>query len=229
MIPKIIVISLKRAKERRERIKSQLSSLELDAIIMDAVDGQKLSEEEKNKFLHLPGGYREGDKFKPGEIACTMSHINALKIAKENNWGSVIILEDDVILAEDFERRIKFLFKILPDDWEHVYISGVPRTAMNAIPFHAMLQLANIIPSPVVDCIPGTIIRKSAYDKIIDYLSKFETTTDDSIIHMIHEFKNLKSYTYFPFCVYVEDDYTYIWDENLNREHKSKQYFKNKL
>lgn len=222
-----IVISLERAKERRERIKAQLEALHLDAFIMDAVDNQNLSEEQKNKFLHLPNGYREGDKFKPGEIACTMSHIDAIKIAKEKNWPYVIVLEDDVILAEDFEKRIKFLFRILPSDWEHVYISGIPRTPGYAILFPAMLQLANVVPSPVIDCIPATIIKDVAYDKIINYLSKFETTTDDSIIQMIHGFKNLKSYTYFPFCAYVEDDFTYIWDEKLKREHKSKQYFKN--
>jgi len=225
----IIVNSLERAKERRERIITQLKQLNIDAMINDAVDGQELSEEQKNKFLHLPGGYREGEKFKPGEIGCTMSHINAIKMARMREWEYVIVLEDDVILAEDFEKRIKFLFKILPNDWEHVYLSGIPRTPGYAIPFPAMLQLANVIPSPIIDCIPATIIRNSAYDKVIDYLEKFETTTDDSIIYLIHGSKVLKSYTYFPFCTYVEDNFTYIWDEKINREHKSKKYFIDKL
>jgi len=38
----LIVISLEKAKERRERISSQLKSLNIDGIIMDAVDGQRL-------------------------------------------------------------------------------------------------------------------------------------------------------------------------------------------
>lgn len=225
----IIVNSLERAKERRERITNQLKSLNLEYIISEGVDGNLLADDQKNKFLHLSGGYREGEKFQPGEIGCTMTHINSLKMARMREWPYVIILEDDVILAEDFEKRIKFLFKIIPSDWEHIYLSGIPRTPGYAIQFPAMLQLANVIPSPVVDCIPATIIKNSAYDKIIDYLEKFETTTDDSIIQMIHGFKTLKSYTYFPFCAYVEDNFTYIWDKEVKREHKSKQYFRNSL
>jgi len=225
----IVVISLKRAVERREKIIEQVNNLQLDAVIMDAVDGKELSDEQKNKFLHLPGGYREGEKFKPGEIGCTMSHINALKLAKQKKWPYVIVLEDDVVSAEDFEKRIKFLFRILPPDWEHIYLSGIPRTLGYAIHFNANLSFMNVVPSPIIDCIPATIIKNSAYDKIINYLEKFETTTDDSIIQMIHGFKNLKSYTYFPFCAYVEDEFTYIWDEKLKREHKSKLYFKNKI
>ena len=228
----IIAISLERAKERRKRMIEQLSKLPkccFEYTILDAIDGEKLTDKEKDKRLHLPGGYREGEQFKPGEIACTMSHIAAIDIAKDRQWPFVIVLEDDVVLAEDFDKRIKFLLKILPTDWEHVYLSGVPRSPGYAIRFNANLSFMNVVPSPVIDCIPATMIRNTAYDKIIDYLSKFETTTDDSIVQMIHGFKNLRSYTYFPFCATVEDDYTYIWNEKVNREHKSKWYFRNKI
>ena len=46
----IIVISLERAKERREKIKAQLEALKIDAVIMDAVDGQTLTDAQKNKL-----------------------------------------------------------------------------------------------------------------------------------------------------------------------------------
>lgn len=218
----IIVISLERAKERREAIKSQLASLKLDAIIMDAIDGQNLSDEQKNKKLHLEGGYRYGELFKPGEIGCTMSHINALKIAKENQWSYVIVLEDDIVLAEDFQKRIKFLFKILPSDWEHIYLSGIPRLDFG----YPNLQLMNVVPSIFTECNLAMIIRNVAYDKIINYLEKFETTADDSYNHLITT-KQLISYTFYPFVAYAKDNFTYIWDKQLKREHKSKLYFKN--
>ncbi len=228
----IIVISLERAKERRARMIEQLSKLPkccFSYTILDAIDGEKLNEKEKDKRLHLPGGYREGEQFKPGEIACTMSHIAAIDIAKDRKWPFVIVLEDDVILADDFGKRIKFLLRILPEDWEHVYLSGVPRTPGYAVHYNANLSFMNVVPSPVIDCIPATLIRYSAYEKMINFLGRFETTTDDAIIHMIHRLNILKSYTYFPFCAYVEDDYTYIWDKPVTREHKSKIYFRNKI
>jgi GR25 family glycosyltransferase involved in LPS biosynthesis len=221
----IIVISLEKAKERREKIKTQLASLNIDAIIMDAIDGALLSEEQKNKKIYLQGGYRFGDTFKPGEIACTMSHINAIKIAKEKSWPYFIVLEDDVYLAEDFVKRFKFLLKIVPANWEHVYLSGIPKIGLNAPP---NLQFCNVVPTVFTECTHSMLIRDIAYDKIINKLSLFETTTDDMYNHMIFS-KNLISYTYYPFITYADDDYTYIWNHELKREHKSKQYFRNSI
>lgn len=221
----IIVISLERAEERREKIKAQLEVLNIDAIIMDAIDGEKLNDQERNKKIHLVNGYRFGDTFKPGEIACTMSHIKALQMAKEKKWEYVIVLEDDVVLADDFEKRIKFLFKILPSDWEHVYLSGIPRLGFSAPP---NLQFLNVVPSVFTECTHSMIIKNTVYDKVIDKLSLFETTTDD-IYNSLLSNKKLISYTYYPFVTFAEDDFTYIWDHSLTREHKSKQYFRNKL
>lgn len=221
----IVVISLERAKERREKIKSQLSALNIDAVIMDAVDGQNLSDLEKTRKITLEGGYRQGEFFKPGEIACTMSHIKALQYAQFKNWPYLIVLEDDVVLAEDFEKRIKFLFRIIPPDWEHIYISGIPRLGFAPPP---MLNFANVVPTIFTECTHSMIIRNEAYQKVISYLSKFETTTDDSYNQII-KIGGLKSYTYYPFVTYAYDEFTYIWDQKISREHKSKQYFKNKL
>ena len=220
----IIVVSLARAKDRRERMKKQLEDLELGGIIIDAVDGQELSEEEKNKRLHLQGGYRYGELFQPGELGCTMSHINALKLAREKNWEHLIVLEDDIILAEDFKKRVKLLFSIVQNDWEHIYLSGTIRS-----PWHnPNLNFPNTVPSINTECTHSMIIRDSAYNKVIDYLSLFETTTDDSYNQMIKT-GSLRSYTYYPFVTYAADDFTYIWDHSLDREHPSKKFFKNKL
>jgi len=221
----IIVISLERAKERREKIQSQLSALNIDAIIMDAVDSQNLSEVEKNKKITLDGGYRQWEQFKPGEIACTMSHIKALQIAEKENWPYVIVLEDDVVLAEDFEKRVKILLRILHPDWEHVYLSGIPRLGFSMPP---ILGFMNVVPTIFTECTHSMIIRNTAYQKIIKYLSRFETTTDDSYNHIIST-GELKSYTFYPFVTYAYDEYTYIWDQKIEREHPSKKYFKNKL
>jgi len=217
----IIVISLEKAPERRERISKQLEKLEIDAVIMNAADGNKLSKEELDKKIKI-GRWRVGEQFKPGEIGCTMSHIKALEIAKEKNWPYVIVLEDDVILAEDFEKRVKFLFKLLPSTWEHVYLSGIPK----AEPSITTLLFMNIVPSVFTECTHSMMINSSVYDKLIETLSKFETTTDDIYCDMITK-KNLLSYTFYPFVAYAHDEYTYIWNEKLKREHKSKKYFKN--
>lgn len=221
----IVIISLERAMDRRDKIKSQLASLNIEAVIMDAVDNQNLSNSEKNRKITLEGGYRNGEQFKPGEIACTMSHIKTLQIAQKENWPYLIVLEDDVVLAEDFEKRIKILLQIVPSDWEHIYLSGIPRFGFMP---QANIDFVNVVPSIFTECTHSMMIKNIAYKKAIDYLQRFETTTDDSYNKMVSR-GELKSYTYYPFVTYACDQYTYIWDKKLNREHKSKQYFKNRI
>lgn len=222
-IMNIIVISLERAAERRKKIKDQLQKLNIEATIMDAVDGNLLSPDEKNKSIKI-GRWRVGEAFKPGEIGCTMSHIKALKLAKEKNWSYVIVLEDDIVLADDFEKRINILLRILPSNWEHIYLSGIPSVE----PPGSSLIFPNLIPSSFTECTHSMMINSSAYDKIVDKLSRFETTTDDIYCNMMEK-GHLFSLTYYPFVAYANDEYTYIWEEKITREHKSKKYFKNKL
>ena len=221
----IIIISLERASERREKINKQLSKLGIDALIMDAVDGQTLPEEQRNKKITLEGWFRCGEICTPGEIACTMSHIKALHIAKQNEWDDVIILEDDAVLADDFEGRIEFLRHILPRNWEHIYLSGIPKAGDIKSLF---LQCAHLVPSVFTMCTHAMMIRSSAYDKIIAKFNRFETTTDDMLCHMITEEQSLDSYTYYPFVAYADNEFTYIWEHSQGEEHPSKQYFANR-
>ena len=219
--PNIVVISLAKAPERRKKIVKQIDDLGIQgAYIMNAFDGDLLSEEEKDKHIKI-GRWRVGEKFKPGEIGCTMSHIEALKVAKENGWPSVIVLEDDVVLAKDFLKRLKLLDKLLPWTWEHVYLSGIPGNP----PPPTGLMFPNIAPSDFTECTHSMMINGAAYDKIIDKLGKFETTTDDIYCDMIRT-KSIESYTYYPFVTYANDEYTYIWNQEISREHKSKAFFR---
>jgi len=218
-----ILVSLKRATDRREEMRSQLSKLDINAIIMDAVDGLSLSDTQLNKTIHNPGGWRTGEKFRPGEIGCTMSHIKAINIAKENNWEYVILLEDDIIICEDFNKRLDLLFKMVPKNWEHIFLSGHP---------YGYSPL--IVPS----CIPSTfkmsgtysyILRNIAYEKTLNKLMMMEVPTDDIYEQLIIRDRKLISYTFFPFFTYPKLDYSYIWDETGDGNHPSFKLFKNKM
>jgi len=222
----IIIISLERAKERREKIRSQFTTLGLNAVIMDAVDGQTLSESQKNKTIKNPfTGFRDGEKFKPGEIGCIMSTINAIKLAKENKWEEVIIMDDDVVLSEDFQKGIKFLFRIVPADWQHIFLGGhiymMPAPAFQpaVIPSHFKVSGSYCY-----------ILRKTAYDILLEELSLFELPVDDAIEKIYLREQTIKSYIFFPFLAYPNIDTSYIWNtESGNKVHASFKYFKNKL
>jgi GR25 family glycosyltransferase involved in LPS biosynthesis len=222
----IIVISLERAKERRERIKIQLSSLGLEAMIMDAVDGKFLSDSQKNKIIKNPvTGFRDGETFKPGEIGCLMSHIKAIKLAKEKKWNDVLILEDDVVLSEDFNKGIKFLMRIIPADWEHIYLGG-----------HIYFMAPPVFEPAVLPSqfkISGAyayFLRKSAYDNVLSEMSYMELPADDVFEKLILREQRMKSYIFFPFLAYPIIENSYIWNiEGNNKIHASFKYFKNRI
>lgn len=222
----IIVINLKRAEERREKMISQLEALSLEATIMEAVDWKDLPPEELVRKLSLEGGWREGEAFQPGEIACIHSHMKALKEAKRMGWPYTIIMEDDIILADDFRKRIRWLLGALPSDWGHVFLSGAPDRIIGMPPINT--DFLNIIRTRVFTsgafCM---LVRESSYDMIINYLSLFKTTADDAYNVLIGEGR-LKSWTFYPFVAYVKLKYSYIWDKEFNEEHPSFKYFKKK-
>jgi GR25 family glycosyltransferase involved in LPS biosynthesis len=192
---------------------------------INAIDGSQLPEKMIGS-ISLPGGWRYGEKFQPGEVGCIMSHINAIKLAKENEWEYVIIFEDDITIAEDFNKRVKILFKLLPLDWEHIYLSGTPK--FNEYFFNKFPQ---VISSPWTDCLHTYMVKNTAYNKIIDKLEKMETTADDMILDLIFRKKTLKSYSYFPYVTHSNSNYSYIWNKSAghNIKNESKNYFKNKI
>lgn len=207
-------------------MEEQVKKLNLDAIFFDCFDTKDVLNSTFGAKFSLPGGYRYGEAMKGGELACGLSHIMALNIAKAMKWEYAIILEDDIVIANDFEKRIKILFKILPSNWEHVYLTGIPRFIKyyNKLNF---IQLPNVTPELVsrVDTTAAYIVRNTAYDKVIKKLTSLETTPDDLITHMILRDNTLNSYLYLPFPIYVKNECSYIWDVQNLKDHQSKQFY----
>jgi len=222
----IVIINLNRASERKEKISLLLKERNINAIFYSAVDGQDFTNSSFILKLDLPHGYRYKDNFKPGEIGCTLSHIGVISMAKALNWDYVIVLEDDINICQDFNLRIEKLFKIVPKDWEHIYLSGTPHH--NGTINHNFLQ---VVPSVKTDCTHSYIINKNSYDKVIKKLLSMKTTTDDLYNDMILHEKNLKSYTFYPFVTHSNSSYSYIWEKSAghNIKNESKLYFKDKL
>lgn len=90
---KIFVINLARSSERRVSIEQQLSLLQLDYEIVEAVDGSQLNYDEivkHTKTLNYA--------VTSGEIGCALSHIKIYRKIVSNNIPFALILEDDAQL-----------------------------------------------------------------------------------------------------------------------------------
>lgn len=94
-IDKIYYINLDKRTDRREEIEEELSKMGLSG--------------ERYAAIHTPHS---------GIIGCGYSHLNVLKLAKEQNVKNVLILEDDfefIVSKDTFEKELQHFFDTIPE------------------------------------------------------------------------------------------------------------------
>jgi hypothetical protein len=92
-INKIFYINLDKRQDRKEEIELELKNYEL------------FDNSERIQAIETPG---------QGILGCTMSHLNAIKLAKERSYENILILEDDfqfTISKEEFENQLQTFFE----------------------------------------------------------------------------------------------------------------------
>ncbi len=67
-----------------------------------------------------PDWWRGGD----GAWGCYKTHLRIMEDCLSNEVDSVLILEDDAVFVDDFNRKVKTFWEELPSDWEMVYLGG---------------------------------------------------------------------------------------------------------
>jgi len=231
MIP-IIVLNLEIASQRKKSLTKQFNFLQMDQNLhyyfLPAYDGRYLSNLTFNANIGM--GYGSGRRFQKAELSIIMTHIAAIKFAQMLDFDNVIVIEDDVILCEDWHKRLDVLKEKLPSDWEYVYLSG----HSDYVTFTSY-DKPTIIPAPKMVGAFSYMVNKSAYSKIAKFTTSFMTTFDDMIMHMIDQ-KKLNGYAYFPFTTFHNANESFVWEGKTpghlahnNNMHSSYKYFKNKI
>ena len=108
----ILVISLKRSTDRRERVALEMRKISTPWSFLEAVDGSALHKtpvEYKPSKVKLLQGY----ELTPNEIGCYLSHKEAWRRCVERDLPT-LILEDDFVLAPEFEKTIAILLNEMP-------------------------------------------------------------------------------------------------------------------
>ena len=101
MIP-CFVINLAHAVERRTHMEEQLHVQGIEAEFIDAVNGRRMSEAERQSHLNSEKMRVIGWKLSPAEIGCALSHLKVYKLMVKRQLPYAIILEDDIELVGDF-------------------------------------------------------------------------------------------------------------------------------
>jgi glycosyl transferase family 25 len=119
---KILVISLKRSTDRREQVALEMRKISTPWSFLDAVDGSALHtmpiEYKPSKVRRL-----QGYELTPNEIGCYLSHKEAWKRCVELDLPT-LVLEDDFVLASEFEETIAILLNEMPQ-WDFIRLQGL--------------------------------------------------------------------------------------------------------
>lgn len=215
-----IVISLEKAEDRRRGLEKQFKELGLEHTFFPAFDGSRI----RNAFFKVPimKGVGIGRDLSLVEVSIIMSHIGALKHARVVGYERVVVLEDDVVICEDWKQRMETLDNMLPEDWEYVYLAG--HSDYVKIPKR---EEPTLMKAPKMVGAFSYMVNERGMDKLIRYCGEFVTTYDDMITHKVVEGK-LNAYLYLPFMTYHKAGKSYNWDIECDT-HTSLKYFKNKI
>ncbi|HEY7330147.1 MAG TPA: class I SAM-dependent methyltransferase [Gemmataceae bacterium] len=127
MLDTFAAVFLLNLKRRPDRLAAALEELRkhdwpfAEPIIFPAVDGHALP---------IPGAWTEGfrragmETLAAGAWGCRASHLRILESCILNGTAPVLILEDDLVLCENFRERCeRFLYNV-PNDWDGLMLGG---------------------------------------------------------------------------------------------------------
>jgi glycosyl transferase, family 25 len=121
-LPPIWVLNLRRSVERRARIRDHLGALGLPFEIIEGVDGRAMTPRDLAAVSSSRESLRlAGRELTPGEIGCSLSHLELYRKQIDEGWDEVVILEDDALVDPAFVEVMKRI-ESLPADWELVLL-----------------------------------------------------------------------------------------------------------
>ena len=177
---KTFCVNLERRSDRWDECLTEFEKHSIDNICkFTAIDGNELPQ-------------RSSGFVTPSRLALVLTNIKILEEAIENNYGSILILEDDIEFT-DLVNDMGDFFKLLPEDWDMLYFGGNHNTHMGINPPIIVNEKVSKLHSTYsTHCVA---INKSAFVKIYDRLKKCDNALD--VIYV--ELQNiLNVYSFYP-------------------------------
>jgi len=144
-----VYINLQKREDRKQHIETMLSAYNITATRFDAVE-------------HSPNGSERGVPL-AGLYGCGQSHLAVLKLARDNGWKNILILEDDIIFnlpKQEFEQNIERLFTEGPEFDVFMLDINLQRSEPTSHEWLTRVLYAH--------CAGAYIVNQHYYQKLID-------------------------------------------------------------
>ena len=119
----VFLINLDKETERLKFVDKQLKDVGVFYQRISAVYGKLLSEEEKNASVNKFRCWcAYGQMLRDGEIGCGLSHYGIYRKMIEEKLDAVCVLEDDVILEQNFREQLEYAAKNIDRSRPQVFL-----------------------------------------------------------------------------------------------------------
>lgn len=176
-------------KERMDNILSQVNKSNLirygfqiinsepdDDFISNFYDKSR-SEWRKKVDCMEYGGFIFSRLLRKSEMSLLYKHIEILKIISNSDAEVSLVLEDDVILDDDFDNKLLDVISDSDDDWDFIFLGNgcglrIPESD------RIKGRFSYIKKSPSSKCTDSFLIKKKSALKIINQFAKFSLPID---------------------------------------------------
>lgn len=209
----VYVVNLEHQIEKRLRTAIQLKKSGIEFELFSAVNGyvgepKELFDNYKKKPIGSLKRYsqwnerelKRGGHFieSPGAVGYIYTYLKILKDAKAKGFKKFLILEDDVILCNDFEVRLNDFISSIESDWKVLQL-GASQYGWTGINLDNALSTGYYHPNQVETCGSFAIaFDGSIIDELIEAESAFEAPFDHLPMGEIYERYRGKCYVSYP-------------------------------
>jgi GR25 family glycosyltransferase involved in LPS biosynthesis len=115
LVDKVYVINLEKDKERLKKIDSSLQREKVDYERIPGVIGSQIGYDNRISFL-CNTFCTDGIK------GCALSHHKVWEQMLKNGYSSILVFEDDAIIPEGFDEKVRNVMSKLPNDYDVVFL-----------------------------------------------------------------------------------------------------------
>jgi len=192
--PYQVCINLNRRPDRWQRIQARFAEHGIDQVArFPALDG---------KNLEIPSVWNNF----PGAYGCLRSHLAVVEQARESGQPSVLIFEDDAVLAADFNAKFADYSEQVPAGWDMLFfgaIHGQPITKVSGNIIRVTHSLSTY----------AYALKHTVYDGFIEVNRKALTVLDENTRELQ---KLFNCYCFMPHLAWVENDYSDVREERIS-------------
>lgn len=186
MFTNVVCINLDRRPERWQRLQRELARHGIERVQrFAAIDGERVAK---------PSGWTHS----AGAFGCLLSHVEVIRAARDSGASSVLIFEDDAVLAPDFQRQFASFIKEVPDDWDMLYLGALHKDEPIRIAEHVgRITKANST--------YAYALKRTVFDAFIDLNSRAGHVLDMNSYQLQERFN---CYCFMPNLAWVEAEYS---------------------